>query len=365
MDFLRCIPSVFVIGNEYEISVSTKENGISYVQIGNTCYYEDFAGVLSSEKDHSKIRVPQSALDTEKKYSVVFRRTVNRKAYRSELDEPQTADFEFKPLTKTDGINIYHISDVHYHFEIAKKACAYFGDDLDLLIVNGDIGEVETVENYFEVSRFVGDISGGRIPVIFVRGNHDTRGKLAERFGDFFPTNGKNTYFTFEVGSLYGVALDCGEDKADSHPEYSGANVFELFRRRETDFLRAVPRKENKLTFAVSHICPSHTTKNKGNVFDIEKDVYTKWNKELDRIGTSFMITGHMHKTYLLGKDDERNTLPHNYPVIVGAECFGNDDIWGTAMTVNEKKLTVRFTDASCKIIKEAEIDLSTGDIFE
>ena len=365
MDFLKCTPSVFVIGNEYEISVNTNENGIIYVKIGDTFYYEDFAGVLSSEKKHSKIRIPQRALDNARKYQIVFRRTVNRKAYRSELDEAQTADFEFKPLTKTDGINIYHVSDVHYHFDVAKKTCSYFGDDLDLLIVNGDIGEVETVENYVEVSRFVGDISLGKIPVIFVRGNHDTRGKLAERFGDFFPTNAKNTYYDFEIGPLCGVALDCGEDKPDSHAEYNGVNVFELFRRRETEFLRSVPKKENKLTFAVSHVCPSCTTRTKGNVFDIERDVYTEWNAELDRIGISFMITGHIHRAFLIDKNSEMNTLPHNYPVIVGVECFGNDDLWGTAMTILGNKLTVRFTNSACEIVQEHTIDLSTGDIYE
>lgn len=358
MNFLSCTPSVFVIGSEYEILVNTHKNGIITVDIGGVSYCEENSGVLSSEKNYAKIRVPQSALDGAKKYTVVYREAVNRKAYFSELSEPMTETFGFKPLTKTDGINIYHIADVHYDFEAARGLAAYFGDDLDVLVVNGDIGEVETVQNYFEVCKFVGDISHGSIPTVFVRGNHDTRGKLAERFTDFFPSNGKNTYFTFELGSLFGVALDCGEDKYDGNVEYGGVNVFESFRRRETKFLKAVQPTAGKTVFAVSHICPAYTTENIGDQFDIERDVYAQWNAELLRIGVKFMLTGHLHIAFVEEANSASSTLPHDYPIIVGSAHFGKGDLLGAALTLSEGKLTVRFTDCAGQVREEHVISL-------
>ena len=41
MSFLLCPPSVFVIGNEYEILVNAKQNAMLAVQIDGTVYYEE------------------------------------------------------------------------------------------------------------------------------------------------------------------------------------------------------------------------------------------------------------------------------------------------------------------------------------
>ena len=131
---------------------------------------------------------------------------------------------------------------------------------------------VETLFKKF--LKFVSDISKGLVPVVFSRGNHDTRGELAEKFADFFPANNKKTYYSFDLGCLGGVVLDCGEDKLDNHEEYGGVNVFEKYRMDETLFLKELPKK-NTLSFAVSHICPSQTTQCKEDIFNIEKDTYT------------------------------------------------------------------------------------------
>ena len=106
MSFLLCPPSVFVIGNEYEILVNAKQNAMFAVQIDGTVYYEENSGVLSTEKDYAKIRVPQSVLDASKQYDVVYRETINRKGYYSEMGEPQSETFTFKPLEKTENINM-------------------------------------------------------------------------------------------------------------------------------------------------------------------------------------------------------------------------------------------------------------------
>ena len=169
MSFLRCLPCVFVIDSDYEILVNTHNCGIVYIEIDGEKFYEENSGALSSEKRYTKIRFPQEYLDRAEKYTIVFRETINRCAYFSQFKEEERLEFSFKPLRKTENINIYHISDVHYLFDIARNTASYFGDDVDLFIVNGDIGEVESVENYIATAEYVGDISGGKIPVIFLR----------------------------------------------------------------------------------------------------------------------------------------------------------------------------------------------------
>ncbi|MBE6617775.1 MAG: metallophosphoesterase [Ruminococcaceae bacterium] len=363
MDFLYCTPAVFVIGDEYEILVNTNENGIIAVEIDNEKYYEENSGPLSSEKNYAKIRVPQSALDLAKRYTVVFRKTVERKSYFPVFCDAVETDFNFRPLAKSDNINIYHISDVHYRFDVGVKTASFFGEDTDLFVVNGDIGEVDEMNHYREVARFVGDISKGEVPVLFVRGNHDTRGKLAEMYADYFPANGKNTYFEFDVGPLYGVALDCGEDKRDSHAEYGGANAFEPFRRRETKYFESL-MPSDKLTFAVSHVCPAQTAHSKDSGFAIEGDIYEKWVAELERLGVKFMLCGHVHRAYLLKKNDENSLMPHGFPVVVGSAYY-EDDLWGTALTISGGKLYVKFTGKEHQVMASYVIDIDSGEINE
>ncbi len=352
MDFLRCLPTVFVIGEKYEILINVKSAGIIFVRVKGVCYYEETSGVLSSEKRYVKIRVPQVVLDKAKEYEIVYKETVERKAYYSKFEQEKLARFSFKPLTKRENINLYHIADVHYHFEWAGNVADYFQDNTDLFIINGDIGEVETEENYFEVCQFVGDISKGEIPVLFTRGNHDTRGKLAERYADYFPCENKDTFYSFSLGVLRGVVLDCGEDKPDENSEYGGVNVFSTYRQKERKFLDDLSIDDGEFTFAVSHICPVMCTDEKNSVFDIERECYSAWNRSLERLGIELMLCGHVHETYILHENDERGILPHKYPVIFGAGLSEEKGITGTAITLKEKEIEICFTDKNCKVIE-------------
>lgn len=368
MSFLRCMPSVFVIGKEYEILLILKAYGLCYVQVGDEVYYEENSGVLPSERHIAKIRVPQSALDEAKGYTVMFRETEERKSYFSTFKPMQTQEYAFKPLMKTEDIHIYHIADVHYRFDEAKKMASYFGDDTDLFVVNGDIGEVETEENFFEVCEFVGEISQGGIPVIFVRGNHDTRGCLAELYSKYFPVEGQKTYFSFEVGCLNGVALDCGEDKPDQNREYDnsdgvpealrGINRFHAYREQQLQFLKKTSlNSQEKIPFAISHVCPVKCATQVNGPFDIEREVYGKWNAELERMNIKFMLCGHFHTAFVLKKDDERNFLPHEYPVVVGSVCL-KDSLMGAAITLNRDSMKVCLTDVAHTVAETYEFPL-------
>ena len=93
MRFLKFLPSVFVIGDDYEFSIVSKENGIIGIKIEEQQFYEENSGVLFTEKNHAKIRVPQKILDKNKKYIVTFRKTIDRKGYFSEIGESQTEEF--------------------------------------------------------------------------------------------------------------------------------------------------------------------------------------------------------------------------------------------------------------------------------
>lgn len=56
---------------------------------------------------------------------------------------------------------------------------------------------------------------------------------------DFLILNG-DSYYTFRLGKIWGMALDCGEDKMDKDPEYGSTICCHAFRQQETAFIRQV-----------------------------------------------------------------------------------------------------------------------------
>ena len=366
MKNLYCLPTVFVIGDEYEILLNTKAHGLAYIKVGDTLYYEENSGVLPSEKKVFKIRVPQKELDSAKQYEVIFRKTKKRQSYYSTFYLPERLTINFKPIEKTENINIYHLADVHGKYEYARETAKYFGDNTDLFVINGDVTEANREKDFLIACKFLADIAGGNIPVIFSRGNHDTRGLLAERYTDYFPCQGKNTFFDFSIGIFSGVVLDGGEDKDDYGIEYDstkdtphellGTNRFSPYRKKQGDFLEKLTLK-NSVKFAVSHICPMMTTDKKGGNHDIEREEFLRWTKAMEKMGIDFMLCGHDHKAYLLLKDDERNILPHEFPAIVGS-AFEKEDIVGTALIVNKNSLWFAFTDSKHNIRKEFNLTI-------
>ena len=372
MSFLICAPSVFVIGEEYEILVNAKENGILHIEIGGEEFYEENAGILETERAFAKIRVPQAVLDRAESYTVVYRKTIAHRAYFSEIAEAEREIFAFRPIKKQDGIKIYHLADVHSAFDFAEKNAAFFGDETDLFIMNGDIAEVENPEDFVRVAIFLANVAKGAVPIVFVRGNHDTRGRLSHFYTDFFPANGKNTYFTFSVGPIDGIALDCGEDKPDDYfygaeydfkPAYSGINRFSPFRRRELAWLKAQKEMKKPYRLAISHICPMQTARRAGSDFDIERDVYTEFSKELSRLGTQAMLCGHIHKAYFMMPGDGQSLLPHDFPIAVGSAMERKEDgtlsaLGGMAIVLKKGEMHVRVTNQEKEILLETHFSI-------
>ncbi len=353
MSFLMCNPTVFAIEDRYEILVCTNENGQCAIRVGEEMFYSEKTGILLSETSVHKLAVPAKLLDAAGAYTVIYRKTIIKKSYYSRFEEAKEETFAFKALKKTENIHLYHLADVHCKFARGAAAVSYFGDDLDILVMNGDIAEVNREEDFLHVAKFMGEIAKGSVPVVFSRGNHDTRGKLAYRYADFYPTEKEETYFTVNIGPLALVVLDCGEDKWDNQEEYGGTNRFEPMRRRETEWLRSLSFPEEKTVFAISHICPVRTVHEPNPLFEIEKDVYREWNAELERLGIRYMLTGHIHIAELIAPNG--GILPHNYPLIVGSDCR-NDTFVGAALTIGPKETEVVFNDMEGKIILREKI---------
>ena len=363
MNSLKYTPTVCVVGDNYQIIYRTTLDGISFIEIGGKKYYETNAGFIPAFRRIHKITVPQTALNKAGKYSLHFEECIDKKPYFPVKGPEEVYEFNFKPMIKKDAIKAFFVADIHGRYELAKGACLHFGDELDLFIAAGDIidssEKLEHIDAYLE---FLADVAHGEIPVISIRGNHDTRGYCAEDFVDYIGTDGAvNTYYKFSCGPIGGIALDVGEDKWDNHPEYGGFNIFEHFRTIETEFVQnATPiSDEYRYKIAICHVPIPTYNPPLDAPFRIEEEKLGIWTRELERIGVSCMLAGHTHKAGYFAPNGENDRYPHNYPVVVGAEVGRQEGILyyvGTALTFANGKIYGEFINNKDEVVGTFEI---------
>ena len=370
---LRCGPIVCCVGTNYIISVPVRKKVLMSVLVGNTEYYCHCNGVRISDTKLQKFTVPMTELDREKTYTLIYREVFSRGAYSCSLGAEQKLKFNFRPLEKEEGVNIYHISDTHGIRIQAINAAGFLGENIDLLILNGDISSSSSTENEIFLQYDIAfGITKGEIPCIISRGNHDLRGGLAEKLAAYIPTENGNTYYSVRLGAYWFLVLDCGEDKEDSHREYSGTVCCHRFREAETEYLRKLTERavDEYNADGVRHrIIISHVPFEYNNTelcrgerpFDIEHELYTEWCGIIrEKVRPDFMLAGHfhLHEIWDTGKNDDKNI---GIPVIIGGKPIDKDvtrkEYIGCAVTVNKNSAEVSFNNSKQKILGKFGIE--------
>lgn len=370
-EIFAALPTVYAVADKYIIIVPVNEPCLMWVGIGENEYYDDSNGILRSGRLTHKMTVPMAELDAARSYTVRWRKMIERKPYRSEVGEIEEYTSAFRPIDPDkERINIYNIADAHNRVEGPINAGKYFertGEELDLLLLNGDIPNHSGDVAYFEaIHRIAAGVTGGEIPVVFARGNHDTRGVCAELIEDYTPTDNGVSYYTFRLGPVWGIVMDCAEDKPDDHIEYAHTICCEDFRRRETRWLEALCNAEKpeysdggiKYKIVVVH---NPFTERRNPPFDIEEDTFAHWASLLrENVKPHLMICGHVHKCYVTYPGGERDAFGQPCP-IVAASKLSKDDLSffvGGAITLDGNMAYVRFTDNDGNIVGEETVKL-------
>ncbi len=364
MSNLKYIPAVCIVGDNYQIIYRTNVDGISHIEIGGKKFYEINSGFIPAFRRIHKITVPQSVLNEAGEYELHFEECIDKKPYFPVKGPEVVYSFNFKPLKKTDDIKAFFVADVHGKYEMAKGACLHFGDDLDLFIAAGDIvNSSEKREDIDDYLGFLADVTHGEIPVLSIRGNHDTRGYCAEDFVDYIGTeDATRTYYNFSYGPIGGISLDVGEDKWDSHPEYGGFNIFEHFREVETEFVKAAqPISDGfKYKIAVCHVPFPVTNEPADSIFRIEEEKLKIWTEELERMGVTCLLSGHTHHIGFFGPNGENDRFPHSYPVVVAAEIKMSkkeeNHFIGSALTFKGGRIYGEFINNKNEVVGKYEI---------
>jgi len=357
---LKISPAVFAVGDQYQIMVQLSFEALMGVIVADRTYYDESNGIMNSLSPLHRVTVPMEDLNRAGNYTLWIKPIVKRVPYFTQTEDAITVSYPFYPVP--DGsVRAYHISDAHNQIENPIQAARAFGK-IDFLILNGDIidhsGSPDKFTNIYEICA---GITGGSIPVVFSRGNHDMRGKYAERFADYTPNHHGNTYYTFRLGSIWGIVLDCGEDKWDAHPEYGYTVACHSFRERQTEYIKDVIHSAQnehedvgvKTKLVIVHI---PFTEPFVSPFDIETDIYREWALLLkEYIKPDLMLCGHTHQCKIQQAESQGESL-QPCPLVIGSEPQ-SDRFIGCGLTIQENQMEISFTDSFGNMVLNSKIN--------
>lgn len=358
-DWMETWPSVYAVGREYQICLPVRQECTMWVRVGEKDYCDHSNGILRSGKFLHIVHVPCEALERERRYTVCLREIRKRRPYFTECGEVQSREYCFEPLVKKEEYHIINLADTHSLTKAPVGSGSFFGEKLDLLVMNGDIPDDSgEPENFRAIYLISGAVSKGRVPCVFARGNHDMRGIYEEQLADYTPTDGGKSYYTFRLGPVWGIVLDAGEDKEDGNPEYGHMVCCEAFREEEEDFLnRVIAAKEYEqasVRLIVSHHPFAHCIK---APFDIEQERYAGWSQMLKKLRPTVWLTGHLHECFLESPGGAHDTYGYPCPVVCSSDVDvpENRHIVG-AVTITAEGIRVRYVSESGQVVGDETV---------
>lgn len=340
------IPVIYAVGTTYQIFFYVPENAYAWIRIKDLVFEDTFCGNLRSAPGMRSITVPQSILNEARGYTLCLQTIKERKSYFTKTKSIEGRHYRFCPVPSDGPIRAFMLGDAHGDSSRALSAAKAAGA-FDFLILNGDMNESIDTEHFALAHNLASELCLGEKPVIYARGNHENRGAATEKLKDYIPLCDGCTYYTFRLGSLWGVVLDCGEDKVDDHPEYGGGARFHKFRQTETEFLhQVIAHKETEYDspdvrqrIAIAHTPFPHRYE---PLFEIEHEIYRSWCDLLNDMRVDVLLSAHLHRSSILQPGDEKLKHSVSFPLVVGTENsearFG-----GTALSFDSDGIEVFF----------------------
>lgn len=293
-------PAVFDDGNGgYSVVFSTNDIGIGYVDYTfngkKVRVYDENNGRKNAKNIIHTVKVPKEQLSGNT-YKVGSTRVIDELSYGGRLGKTIESDSYTFNDSFGEDINVLSVSDWHTFNKKAETAVKALGEDYQAVVLLGDcapglMGEKD-VADY--IIKFGYDLTGGTMPIIYTRGNHETRGTEAVNLSDYLGI--ENFYFTTSIGSYDIIVLDSCEDKEDSHPEYGGMVDYKQYRTKMVDWLNNLQNDENNKTIVFSHskeIC-------------IEEDLSDSALNKINALNTSLLVSAHEH----IYNFDNSGTIP-------------------------------------------------------
>lgn len=293
--------------SEMTITWHTNRAGVAQVQYGvgdalDQTAVASVAGLIPNDTAQHTVRLTNLAPGVTYRYKLITREFIRYiTPYVVQYgDTVESGIFTFTTLNpqKTE-YSFLMWNDIH---DDSKRLKAMFNDvsweGVDFAVLNGDmINDFMKPEQPFRgfydacVERFATSL-----PMVFIRGNHETRGPLARQLASYFPGLDGRFYWSFAHGPAFFIVLDSGEDKPDANKEYAGLADFDPYRAEQTAWLRETLASEAART-AKYRIVLSHQPSAFGSLDHYGvSEIRRLWEPLLTEANAQLWLSGHIHQ---------------------------------------------------------------------
>jgi acid phosphatase type 7 len=220
------------------------------------------------------------------------------------------------PMAKGGAMRCLILNDIHDRPQSIEHLVQMNGaDPYDFVFFNGDVFDYQTNEQQIVDHMLQPCINSfaSEKPFMYVRGNHETRGKYSRDLHHYFTNPQGSQYYSFTWGPVHFTVLDTGEDKTDDTPVYAGIVDFDGYRKEQQLWLEEVMQSKayKKATFKVvlMHIPPFYSGDWHGTMHCREL-----FNHVFNKNRVDMVISGHTHKYGVHPPVKDQ----HQYPIIIG-----------------------------------------------
>lgn len=318
-------------------------------------FFETVAGRKLASKTLHRVRVSdlnsgtnyryrifsQEVTDIGKNNNIRYGKTVASNVYSQK-------PFLFKTYADTGtNASFLVLNDIHGKADFMMDLCKDVDfKKLDFVMLNGDMSN--SVESEDQIFKDYIDASvkmyASETPIMYNRGNHETRGAFADNLIDYFPTQDGKFYQLYKIGNICFLVLDCGEDKPDSDIEYSGLADYDAYREKEALWLKKIVETEEfrnaSARIVFLHI-PPPVGEWHGNV-----ELRRLFMPILETADIDVMFSGHTHKYSF---HPAGSKAP--FPLIV------NDNASYAKCEITQDKITIRLVGLDGKNVRTHEFD--------
>lgn len=298
------------------------DDGMNFYAEQRPQFFETFLGRKVLGTVH-KIKLTGLAKGTTYRYRIFSQEVMEEQDYQifygpiASTNVYTKAPLTFRTLDSSQGkVRFFMVNDIHGDNQLFNSLLKEVKKgETDFVLFNGDmVSHMDSEQQLFEgfvtsaVNKFASEI-----PFYMVRGNHESRGRFAQNYLEYFPTPTGMPYYTFKQGPVFFIIMDGGEDKPDNDIEYLGTGAFDAYREEEAAWLRKVVASQEFKTapfkVVVIHIPPTQST--------WHGPLHTKkmFVPILNEAGIDLMLCGHLHQHIYA----EPGTEGCNFPLLINS----------------------------------------------
>lgn len=345
---------VFDTDDEYTVEFISNRNGLGFVEVTKDGKTETFCQTAHSKKvahtNIHQVEIPKEKLRGAE-YRVGVKSLLLTVSNHTFFGNTAYGDkIKFREQTSREGAAFLAVSDVHSLPSGAVKAAQKNLDRLDFIACLGDF--VSFAGNKYDLAMLVDSmakLSGGEIPVIYTRGNHELMGEGANAVEDYIPTPEGEFYYTFKYNNAFFIVSDFGTDRSDDDRGFSGLSDGVNYRRGQICFYESAvsEAKEFGGDYVVHFSHVPINTQQETLKPDLERFI------ELFNGTVDMSVCGHTHKFNVTEPDS--NT---GFPVI---EEGGNmntvpGSYIGGLFTLKDGHITLEKIDAEGETLETVDI---------